>query len=54
MFLTDIFIQCARTHPRRERCFLFHAFLHGVVEEIRHRMIIKEKGLCKTALCWNK
>jgi hypothetical protein len=50
MLLTDILIQCARTHTGGERRFLFHPFLHGMVEEIRHKMIIKEKGLCNTAL----
>ena len=41
VFLPNIFIQCARTHTRRERCFLFHAFPHGMVKKIvTHGVII--------------
>jgi len=39
VFLADVFIQRARPHVCRSRCFAIHAFLHGVVEEIRHEMI---------------
>ena len=34
MFLPDVFIQRARTHPRGKRRFAFHAFVHGVVEKV--------------------
>ena len=36
VFLPDVFLQRARTHPRGKRRFGFHAFLHGIVEEIGH------------------
>jgi len=32
MLLADEFLQCARTHTSRQRRFVFHTFLHGVVE----------------------
>ena len=40
VFLADILIQRARAHPRGERRFAFHAFLHGVVEKIGHKIIL--------------
>jgi hypothetical protein len=46
VFLPDVFLQRARTHPRGERRFAFHPFLHGVVEEIGHERDYKgEKDL---------
>ncbi len=40
LFLADELIQAAWAHPGSQRGFGIHAFLHGVVEEIRHGVIV--------------
>ena len=40
VFLTDKFLQRALPHAGGKRSFGFHAFLHDVVKEIGHEMIL--------------
>ena len=40
VLLADVLVQGARAHAGGQRGFGFHAFLHGVVEEVGHGVIV--------------